>query len=239
MSEIAQAVRLLLPEYGRNVQKMVQCLFTIEDRAERSRQAALVVSTMGNVYPHKRDTQEFHNMLWDHLFMIAGNDLDIDSPFPKPAPDQFSPRPERVPYQQKYIVQKQYGALVPRLAHEMALIQHEATRLRAMTFLARYMRQKSYDYNNEFPSNDVVINDLFNMTNGAVKLDASIFNGAQIELRTQKKNLQNKIRNSGGNNSNNSNNSNNGNSFGNSRGGNNNGSNGNISNRQPTGRIKN
>lgn len=234
MSEIAQSVRLLLPEYGRNVQKMVQCLFTIEDRAERSHQAALVVSTMGNVYPHKRDTQEFHNMLWDHLFMIAGNDLDIDSPFPKPAPDQFSPRPERVPYQQKYVVQKQYGSLVPRLAHEMTLIKDEAVRLRAMTFLARYMRQKSYDYNNEFPSNDVVINDLFDMTHGAVRLDSSIFNGAQIELRTQKKNLQNKTRTSGGNNSNNGNN---GSSFGNSRGGNNNGSNGN--NRQPTGRVKN
>lgn len=209
MSEIAQAVRLLLPEYGRNVQKMVQSLFAIQDREERSRQAALVVSTMGNVYPHKRDTEEFRNMLWDHLFMIAGNDLDVDSPFPKPEPDQFSPRPERVPYNQKYVVQKQYGALVPRLAREMATIEDETTRIGALTYLARYMRQKSYDYNNEFPSNDVVINDLFEMTGGAVRLDNSIFNGAQIELRTQKKNIQGKNRNNSGNNNGGNNNRNN------------------------------
>ncbi|MEG1897812.1 MAG: DUF4290 domain-containing protein, partial [Mucinivorans sp.] len=105
MAELSQKMRLLLPEYGRNVQKMVQWLFTIPDRDERSRQAALVVMTMGNVYPHKRDTEEFRHMLWDHLFMIAGDSLDIDSPFAKPAPDQFSPSPDRVPYQQKYIIQ--------------------------------------------------------------------------------------------------------------------------------------
>lgn len=208
MSEIPQKMRLLLPEYGRNVQKMVQWLFTIEDRAERSGQAALVVMTMGNVYPHKRDTEEFRNMLWDHLFMIAGDGLDIDSPFEKPVPEQFSPKPERVPYQQKYIVQKQYGALVPRLVAEIAKVEDEAVRNKAAVFLARYMRQKSYDYNNEFPSNDMVINDLSDMSSGTIKLDASIFNGAQIELRTQKKLQQNPNRNKNQNRSNNGSNRN-------------------------------
>ncbi|MEG1588541.1 MAG: DUF4290 domain-containing protein [Mucinivorans sp.] len=196
MAELSQKMRLLLPEYGRNVQKMVQWLFTIPDRDERSRQAALVVMTMGNVYPHKRDTEEFRHMLWDHLFMIAGDNLDIDSPFAKPAPDQFSPSPDRVPYQQKYIIQRQYGALVPRLARELTTIEDENTRNKAAAFLARYMRQKSYDYNNEFPSNDLIINDLSTMTKGAIVLDPSVFNGAQIELRQQpKRNQPNQNRN--------------------------------------------
>ncbi|MEG0815216.1 MAG: DUF4290 domain-containing protein [Mucinivorans sp.] len=196
MAELSQKMRLLLPEYGRNVQKMVQWLFTIPDRDERSRQAALVVMTMGNVYPHKRDTEEFRHMLWDHLFMIAGDNLDIDSPFAKPAPDQFSPSPDRVPYQQKYIIQRQYGALVPRLARELTTIEDENARNKAAAFLARYMRQKSYDYNNEFPSNDLIINDLSTMTKGAIVLDPSVFNGAQIELRQQpKRNQPNQNRN--------------------------------------------
>ncbi|MEG2865031.1 MAG: DUF4290 domain-containing protein [Mucinivorans sp.] len=196
MAELSQKMRLLLPEYGRNVQKMVQWLFTIPDRDERSRQAALVVMTMGNVYPHKRDTEEFRHMLWDHLFMIAGDSLDIDSPFAKPAPDQFSPSPDRVPYQQKYIIQRQYGALVPRLARELTTIEDENARNKAAAFLARYMRQKSYDYNNEFPSNDLIINDLSAMTKGAIVLDPSVFNGAQIELRQQpKRNQPNQNRN--------------------------------------------
>lgn len=187
MSDTPQNMRLLLPEYGRNVQKMVQWLFTIEDRDKRNAQAQAVVATMGNVYPYKRDTEDFRHMLWDHLYMIAGDALDIDSPFPKPLPDQFSPRPARLPYAQKYIVQKQYGALVPKMAKELLKIEDQEQRDKAAAFLARYMRQKSYDYNNEFPSNDVVIADLFDMTNGAIKLEPSVFNGAQIELRTQKK----------------------------------------------------
>lgn len=213
MSEATQKMPLLLPEYGRNVQKMVRWLFTIEDRDLRNGQAQAVVSTMANVYPYKRDTEEFRHMLWDHLFMIAGEGLDIDSPFERPAPEQFSPRPERLPYMQKYIVQKQYGAIVPRLAKELLTIEDPQKREKAAIFLARYMRQKSYDYNNEYPSNEVIVADLFDMTGGAIKLDQSVFNGAQIELRIQKKPmnpkgqiLQNRNGNIGGNKNNNRNN---------------------------------
>lgn len=203
MGEVSQSVRLLLPEYGRNVQKMVQWLFTIEDREVRSRQAALVVATMGNVYPHKRDTVEFRNMLWDHLFMIAGDELDVDSPFERPAPDQFSPRPERLLYAQRYVAQKQYGALVPRMARELMREPDEQVRQKTAIGLARYMRQKSYDYNNEYPSNDAIVADLYDMTDGVIRLDSSIFQGAQLEMRPSisvaKKSQQN---NRGGNNKN-------------------------------------
>ena len=196
MGEGAQNMRLLLPEYGRNVQKMVQWLFTIEDRELRSRQAALVVATMANVYPHKRDTVEFRNMLWDHLFMIAGNELDVDAPFDKPAPDQFSPRPLRIPYGQSYVAQKQYGALIPRMAREVVRLEDAAVRQKIAATLARTMRQKSYDYNNEYPSNDAIVADLYDMTDGAIRLDSSVFQGAQLEVRptnnSNKKNQQNR-----------------------------------------------
>ncbi|MEG1897811.1 MAG: DUF4290 domain-containing protein, partial [Mucinivorans sp.] len=87
-------------------------------------------------------------------------------------------------------------ALVPRLARELTTIEDENARNKAAAFLARYMRQKSYDYNNEFPSNDLIINDLSTMTKGAIVLDPSVFNGAQIELRQQpKRNQPNQNRN--------------------------------------------
>lgn len=98
--------RLLLPEYGRNVQKMVSFLKSLKDREQRNRQAEVVVGLMGNLYPYKRDTEEFRHMLWDHLFMIADFDLDIDCPFEQPTSEQFSPIPSRVPYSQGYISHK-------------------------------------------------------------------------------------------------------------------------------------
>lgn len=206
-------VPLLLPEYGRNVQTMVDFLLTIEDREQRNAQAKLVVATMANVYPHvRRDTSEFRNMLYDHLFMISNFELDIDCEFEKPDAAQFSPVPASMPYSQQYVIQKQYGALIPRFAREIALIEDDAIRLQLAISLARFMRQKSHDYNSEYPSNEVVINDLFDMTNGRVKLDASVFDGAQLAPTFRDRNgganggNRNQNNNRGGQNQNNQNN---------------------------------
>ncbi len=181
MKSLSVNVPLLLPEYGRNVQKMVKHLLTIEDKEERNRQAQIVVATMANVYPHtRRDTPEFRNMLYDHLFMISGFELDIDCEFTKPDAAQFAPIPKHVPYSQQGIVRKQYGALVPRMARQIATIENDEHRAAFAASLAKFMRQKSYDYNHEFPSNDIVIADLFDMSNGKIELDSSVFGGTQI-----------------------------------------------------------
>lgn len=174
-------VPLMLPEYGRNVQKMVKYLLTIEDKEERNRQAQIVIATMSNVYPHtKRDTLEFKNMLYDHLFMISDFELDIDCEFEKPNAEQFSPIPQQIPYSQQGIVRKQYGALVPRMARQISSVEDTELRRTMAISLAKFMRQKSYDYNHEFPSNEIIINDIFDMSNGRIELDTSIFDGTQI-----------------------------------------------------------
>lgn len=184
-------VPLLLPEYGRNVQTMVRYLLTIEDKEKRNEQAKIVIATMANVYPHaKRETPEFRNMLYDHLFMISGFALDIDCEFEMPNPEQFSPTPERLEYTQTGIVRKQYGSLVPRVAREIATIEDEEQRLDMAKNLVRFMRQKSYDYNHEYPSDELILSDLYDMSNGAVKLDASIFDGVQLNTHRNKPNIK-------------------------------------------------
>lgn len=199
-------VPLLLPEYGRNVQKMVRHLLTIEDSEERNRQARIVISTMANVYPHsKRDTAEFQNMLYDHLFMISGFELDIQCEFERPTPEQFSPTPQRVPYSQKGIVRKQYGSLVPRLARAIARVEDKEQQNELAKNLVRFMRQKSYDYNQEYPSDELIIADLFDMSNGAVQLDASVFTGMHLNTHRATNHHNN---NKGGNNKGRNNNKN-------------------------------
>lgn len=191
-------VPLLLPEYGRNVQKMVKYLLTIEDRQERNLQAQAVLSTMANVYPHaKNDTEEFRHMLYDHLFMISGFQLDIDCEFDAPTPDQFAPVPQKIPYSQQGIVRKQYGSLVPRVAREIAALEDKEMQKELGKELVMFMRQKAYDYNDEFPSNELILADLFDMSNGAIQLDASVFDGTQITIRktTRPNNNNNKSKN--------------------------------------------
>ncbi len=77
--------KLILPEYGRNIQKMVKHIKTIEDRDERNKAAKTVIAVMGNLNPHLRDVGDFKHKLWDHLTVIADFDLDIDSPYELPA----------------------------------------------------------------------------------------------------------------------------------------------------------
>lgn len=176
--------RLLLSEYGRNVQTMVTYLKTIEDRDLRNRQAEVVVAVMGNVNPAQKDSEGFQHMLWDHLFMIADFDLDVDAPYPKPTPDMFAPRPHPMERPQTYIAQKQYGANVKRILSELAQLPAGPEREIAAANVAKYMKQKSFEYNKEFPSNEIVIGDIRQMTRGEIALDADTLDNTRIDTST-------------------------------------------------------
>lgn len=173
--------RLLLSEYGRNVQTMVSYLKTIPDRDLRNRQAEVVVAVMGNVNPAQKDSEGFQHMLWDHLFMIADFDLDVDSPYPHPTPDMFAPQPHPVPYSQRYIAQKQYGANVRRMVELLAKEPEGEERDRAAANVAKYMKQKSFEYNKEFPSNEVVIGDIRQMSHGVITLNADTLDNTRVD----------------------------------------------------------
>ena len=79
--------KLAMPEYGRNILKMVEIMKGIEDRAKRSEQARAIVKVMETLNPQVHQQENFEQKLWDHLYMIAGYDLDIDAPYPAPVPD--------------------------------------------------------------------------------------------------------------------------------------------------------
>lgn len=193
--------RLLLSEYGRNVQTMVAYLKTIEDRELRNRQAEVVVAVMGNVNPAQKDSEGFQHMLWDHLFMIADFDLDVDAPYPKPTPDMFAPHPHPVAYSQSYIAQKQYGANVRRMVEALAREPQTEERDAAAANVAKYMKQKSFEYNKEFPSNEVVIDDIRQMSHGSISLDADTLDHTRIDTSS----LKGSRRSNGGNGRNNNN----------------------------------
>ncbi len=181
---------LLLPEYGRNVQRMVRYLHTIEDRNLRNEQAKVVVGLMGNLNPNKSDSVEFQHMLWDHLFMIAGLDLDVDSPFEKPSLEHFSPVAQRLEYPKCNISHKQYGRHAAEFARSIAAInepQNAELKEEMALELAKFMRQKSYSYNNEYPDNRIIMNDLRGFSGGSLELEPSLLEGAQLYGGNQNK----------------------------------------------------
>ena len=101
--------KLAMPEYGRNVLKMVEDVKRIEDRTKRSEQARAVVRVMEILNPQVHSADNWEQKLWDHLYIMAGYDLDVDSPYPMPSPEQRKSRPEIIPLKKKPIKATHYG----------------------------------------------------------------------------------------------------------------------------------
>lgn len=174
-----------LPEYGRNIFKMVEFLQTIEDRALRNQQAQVVIDVMGNINNHLRDTDDLKHKLWDHLFIISDFQLDVDSPYPKPDPDVISPQPECLDYPTHRVAHKHYGKYIEKMLLNLKDIEDEEDRKVLINNIAKYMRNKSHEYNQEHPSNEVIVNDIRMMSRHTLTVDDDLLEGSKSDFRPQ------------------------------------------------------
>ncbi len=195
----------MLPEYGRHIHEMIDYLFTIEDRQQRNSQANAVIGVMGNLNPLLRDTADFTHKLWDHLFIMADFKLDVDSPYPIPSAATLAPKPERLRYPDKRIRMKHYGKNVERIIQSLRDVKDESAIEEVVGNLARYMRTKSYEYNQEHPNNEVIIKDIKKLSDNAIKIDEDAIGSLKSEYKqhhsahTKKSGHQNQRQNKGQN----------------------------------------
>lgn len=175
--------KLYLPEYGRHIQEMIDSLSLIEDRRERNRQARAVIAVMGNLFPLLRDTADYTHKLWDHMFIMSDFQLDVDSPYPRPSRQELTAPPHRMPYTQSRLTHKHYGKYVGQMLRRLGDVQDPATVSRTVDRLARYMRAKSYEYNQEHPNNEIIIKDIKQMSAGAVRIDEAALNNLRSDYK--------------------------------------------------------
>ena len=175
--------KLYLPEYGRHIQEMIDSLLEIEDRRERNRQARAVIAVMGNLNPLLRDTADFTHKLWDHLFIMSDFQLDVDSPYPRPSRQELTVSPRPMAYTQGRIAYKHYGKYVERMIRSLAGCPDGRAVAGAVDNLARYMRAKSYEYNQEHPNNEVIIKDIRQMSGGNISIDEAAINNLRSDYK--------------------------------------------------------
>lgn len=175
--------KVRLPEYGRHIQDMVEYLMTIEDREVRNRQARVVVGVMGNVNPALRDSVDFNRKLWDHLFIMSDFQLDVDSPYARPTRQDLVIKPSPMPYTQGRIMFKHYGKYVGRIIEKLCSEENVEARNAAIGSVARYMRTKSFEYNQEHPNNEVIIKDIKHMSTNRIELDEVAINNLRTEYK--------------------------------------------------------
>ncbi|MFI3330260.1 MAG: DUF4290 domain-containing protein [Rikenellaceae bacterium] len=207
---------LVLPEYGRHIHEMVDYLKTIEDRDERNKQAKSVIAVMGNLNTVLRDSAEFTHKLWDHLFLMADFQLDVDSPYPIPTHESLSPMPQKLSYPTKRILKRQYGKNIQKIIQSLESERTEANDAQisdTLNNIARYMRTKSFEYNQEHPNNEAIIKDIKRMSNHDISLDEVAISGLKSDYKqfqTNRPKKQNHTQNRGQNKQNNKQNNNKG-----------------------------
>lgn len=110
-----QRENLVVPEYGRNVQKMVDICMAMEDREKRNAYAKSIIVAMSQVNPKGKDSPHYLQTLWDHLFIISDYRLDVDSPYEKPTREERDEKPEPLKYKTSSITYRPYGAYLEKM----------------------------------------------------------------------------------------------------------------------------
>jgi len=166
--------KLVLPEYGRNIQKMVNYLKTIEDREERNRAARTVIAVMGNLNPHLRDVSDFKHKLWDHLAMISGFDLDIDSPYDLPEKSKLEEKPNKVPYNQHNIRYKHYGRSIVMMIEKAVELEPGEEKEDLIRMIANHMKKSYLTWNREAVSDEEILSDLKTLSAGKLEISGDL-----------------------------------------------------------------
>ncbi len=165
-----ERVRLYIPEYGRNVQKMVNYLKTIEDRQKRNEQARAIIKVMEILNPAVHLEEDFEHKLWDHLYIISGFDLDIDAPYPMPAPDSLNQKPEAVPINSKPIKAVHYGRNIENIIDLIAGKEDGEAKTAMIRQLAIYMRQQYLIWNKETVADETIFQDIERLSDYRIKI---------------------------------------------------------------------
>ncbi|MGB0177287.1 MAG: DUF4290 domain-containing protein [Owenweeksia sp.] len=162
--------RMIIPEYGRNVQKMVDYLSTIKDRQERNEQTQNLIDIIGNLNPQIRDVPDFKHKLWDHLFIMSDFKLDVDSPYPVPAPESLHEKPSHVDYPARSHAYRHYGNILKDMVKHCVTLEEGEYKERLVNAIANHMKKTYLLWNKDTVDDEVILKQMRDLSNGKLGL---------------------------------------------------------------------
>jgi len=188
--------RLILPEYGRNIQNMVDFCCSIREKDERTRCAYTIISTMGNLFPHLRDINDFKHILWDHLAIMADFKLDIDYPYEIIKKESLYSKPDPLPYSSpKQIKYMHYGRTLQQLVEKAATYNDGEERDQLLLMTANHMKKCYASFNKEGVDDQKIFDDIRELSRGKINLREGYFQLAEIKEIKEPKETTNKNKN--------------------------------------------
>lgn len=191
--------KLVIAEYGRNVQKMIEYAVGIEDREKRNALAKSIIRVMGQINPHLRDVADFTHKLWDHLFIISDFKLDVDSPYPIPGRESFEVHPEKIPYMDKKFTFRHYGRNIEMMIEHVTKMEEGERKEKMIKLIANQLKKSYLTWNRDSVDDELIIQHLKIMSKGQLQLaddfkfqtSNEILNKVKTPAANQKNNQQN------------------------------------------------
>ena len=157
---------MIIPEYGRNIQKMIEYTVGIEDREKRNKSAQFVVRVMGQMNPDIKESSDYIQTLWDHMHMIADFKLDVDSPYPKPVKENLMRKPDRIEYSDKKISLRHYGKTIENIIAKSNEFEDGEEKEALILSIANYLKRSYLTWNRESVSDATIAKHLEEMSDG-------------------------------------------------------------------------
>ena len=162
---------LIIPEYGRHIQKMVDQAVGCPHKKERNKMAKAIIGVMGNLNPHLRDVPDFQHKLWDQLFIMSGFNLDVDSPFPKPSKEIFEEKPEKLNYPQNHPKYRFYGNNIKKMIDVATNWEEGEMKKELIYVIANHMKKCFLKWNKDSVDDGIIFNHILELSNGKIKID--------------------------------------------------------------------
>jgi len=186
--------RLLIPEYGRHLQKLIDQATIIEDAETRNKAAKYIIQVMGSLNPHLRDVPDFQHKLWDQLFIMSDFRLHVDSPYPIPSRDVLQLKPDVLQYPQNFPKYRFYGNNIKYMIDVANKWEEGEMKNALVLVIANHMKKSYLSWNKDTVKDDVIFEHLFELSGGKINLLQSteeLLNTTDL-LRTNKR-MSNKI----------------------------------------------
>ena len=181
---------LIIPEYGRHIQKMINYASTRETKEERNKLANAIISVMGNLQPHLRDVADFQHKLWDQLFIMSDFKLDADSPFEKPSKEILNAKPEPLSYPQNFPKYRFYGNNIKIMIDEAVKWDSGEMKDALVLTIANHMKKCFLNWNKDTVDDNVIFDHLNELSEGklSVKEELLRLTSTEILLKMKSKN---------------------------------------------------
>lgn len=165
--------KLLISEYGRIIQRMIEVAVEEPVRERRQTIANDIIKLMGQLNPHLRDVADYKHKLWDHLFVMSDFKLDVDSPYPMPSAESIKSKPDPLGYPQSKIRFRFYGKIVPKIIERVAEFEEGPMRTAYINAIGSFMKMSSKAWNLEMLNDEEVMAHLENLSQGKISISES------------------------------------------------------------------